>query len=75
MASDTLAPPRPELLPVEPLLVDLPTAAAMLSISERTLSSLVKARTVPHRRLSSRLLFSPVELREWIASGCQAEGA
>jgi excisionase family DNA binding protein len=70
MASDTLAAPRPELTPVSPLLIDLPTAAAMLSISERTLHSKVKAGAVPFVRIGSRVLFSPPALQSWIEAGC-----
>jgi hypothetical protein len=56
----------------EPLLVNAVRAAELLSISPRTLASLTKRGVIPHRRLSCRVLYSPVELREWIASGCNA---
>jgi excisionase family DNA binding protein len=72
VASDTRSPPRPEVSPVSPLLVDLVTAAAMLSISERLLHAKVKAGEVPHVRIGNRVLFSPAALDAWIANGCQS---
>jgi excisionase family DNA binding protein len=73
VAIDTLAPPRPEINPVSPLLVDLVTASAMLSISERTLHAKVKAGAVPFVRIGNRVLFSPAALTEWITNGCSSQ--
>jgi hypothetical protein len=55
----------------EPLLVSAVQASQLLSISQRTLFALTKSGVVPHRRLSNRVLYSPDELRDWIAKGCK----
>lgn len=48
---------------LEPLLVDVPTAARLLSISERTLRSWTD---VPRIVKGGRVLYSPKALAAWI---------
>lgn len=60
---------------LEPLLVPSPTAATLLSISERRLADLVKDKTVPHVRIGHRLLFPLDALREWVAARTCGQGA
>jgi excisionase family DNA binding protein len=48
------------------LLVSLKEAARILSLSERTVWSMVKTGTLPHVRVNRRLLFSPSGLQGWI---------
>lgn len=59
---------------VEPLAVSTRVAAAMLSVSERTLFSLTKPRgPIRPIRTGQRLLYPVVELRRWIDSELQKE--
>lgn len=55
------------------LLVKAPEAAALLSISERTLWALTNRNCVPHRRIGRGVRYSPEELQEWIRLGCPIE--
>ena len=62
---------KPEPMSLRPLLVPAPNAAKLLSISERTLRKLNCTEQVPRpARLGRRVLWSVVELEEWIAAGC-----
>lgn len=55
----------------EPLLVDLTAAAALLSLSRRTLKRMVAVGELPGvRRVRGRVLVVLAELREWIGRGC-----
>ena len=51
----------------EPLLVSAREAARRLGISERLLWSLTNAGDIPHVRINRRVLYSPEDLRDWIA--------
>ena len=51
-----------------PLLVDVRTAASMLSISVRTLFSLTKQGHVPCARVFSRVLYNPATLKLCVES-------
>ncbi|MCA9279599.1 MAG: helix-turn-helix domain-containing protein [Phycisphaeraceae bacterium] len=52
------------------LLVDSKTAAAMLSISERTLWSLKDKGIIPSRKINSLVRFYIPDLHAWIDAGC-----
>lgn len=52
-------------LPV--LLVSKRGAAKLLSVSERTIDNLRAASSLPWKRVGSRVLFSPDELRTWLS--------
>jgi excisionase family DNA binding protein len=52
----------------EPLAVCSREAAKMLTISERTLWSLTKARAVPHVRLGRRTVYPVAELKAWLSA-------
>lgn len=49
----------------EPILVDVPTAARLLSISERTLRS-AEWSDAPKFVKGGRVLYSPAALRKWV---------
>jgi excisionase family DNA binding protein len=49
-----------------PLLVDVQQAAGLLSLSDRTIRTLVKRGELPHVRIGSRLLFIPKDLARWV---------
>lgn len=49
-----------------PLLLDARSAAAALSISPRKLWELTSIGEVPCIRIGRRVLYDPVDLREWI---------
>ena len=54
----------------EPLLVDVPRLAALMSVGERTVWRLDAARTIPGRMLvGRRVVYSLAAIRQWIASG------
>ena len=56
----------PSLLPVDSkILLNRKEAAGLLSISERTLSTLVAAGEIPVVRIYTRVLFRRVGLEEW----------
>ena len=55
-------------LGLEPLLVEMSTAAWLLSISERRVAELVKEGRLPYVRLGRRVLFPLKALREWVAA-------
>lgn len=57
-----------ETVPVQPLLLSAPDAAAALSISERTLWGMTKAGEIPHVRQGRRVLYYVDDLRAWIES-------
>jgi len=50
------------------VLVDLRYAAKLLSVSSRTVQTLVSKQGLPHVRIGRRLLFRPEALRTWAAS-------
>ena len=51
-----------------PLLVDAPTAARLLGgISERTIARLVRRGELPAVHIARRVLFDPVDIRDFIA--------
>ncbi|MCI0352678.1 MAG: helix-turn-helix domain-containing protein [Acidobacteriales bacterium] len=55
----------------EPLLIDSRRAAAILSISERTLWDLTKRKAIPGVVYIGRLVrYSVAGLSDWIAQGC-----
>jgi excisionase family DNA binding protein len=56
----------------EPLLVDAREAARRLSLSEKTVKRMAYSGELPCRKVRRRLLFSTVELAEWVAGGCKA---
>jgi hypothetical protein len=67
VAARTAQPP----VTLEPLLVDLPQVAHLLSVSVRTAKRLARAGELPGvRRVRRRLLFCLVEVRDWVARGC-----
>jgi excisionase family DNA binding protein len=49
-----------------PLLMSLKEAAQALSLSERTIWTLVHTGELPHVRVGRRLLFSRAALQSWI---------
>ena len=50
--------------------LDVAAAAAHVGLTEHSIRGLVKRRKVPvHRTLNGRLLFSAVELNDWVRSG------
>ena len=52
---------------VDPLLVDLPTAAKLLSVCDKTLWSMTQPRgTVPAVRIGRSVRYSPAALQAWI---------
>lgn len=57
-------------VPPEPLLIDGKAAAQMLGMSERKLHELMRDGVVPSRKVGRLRLYSPAELRAWIAAGC-----
>ena len=60
-----------EFLPLKPtdaLLVNAKTAAAMLSISARSLWSLTNCGEIPHVRIGRSVRYSIDDLHDWIAS-------
>jgi excisionase family DNA binding protein len=52
--------------PQTPLLLSIKQAAQALSLSERTVWTLVQTRELPHVRVGRRLLFSRMALESWI---------
>ncbi len=60
--------PRAEALPVERLVVDLPTAAGMLALSESTLEKLVRQGQFPApvQLSANRVGYRVRDLREWL---------
>jgi excisionase family DNA binding protein len=54
---------RPGPEPREPLAVGRKEAAAMLGISERLLWTWTNAKTIPHVRIGTRVLYPVDELR------------
>ena len=56
----------------EPLLMDAPSAARLIGLSERTMWRLVKAQTVPHIRIGRRVLFMREWLVNWLKEGVRA---
>jgi prophage regulatory protein len=72
MTTDTSTPARPRRAPsaavsVEPLIVDLPTAAAVVALSTATLQRLVQQGQFPQpRKLSeARVGWRMADLRQW----------
>lgn len=57
---------RSESRPREPLAVGRKEAAAMLGISERLLWTWTNAKTIPHVRIGTRVLYPVEELRRWL---------
>lgn len=51
---------------IEPLAVDAPAAARLLSISIRSLRALVASNEIPFARLGGRVVFPLADLREWL---------
>jgi len=51
---------------IEPLVVDLRTAARLLGISGRTLHSMKQSGEIPHVRFGNRVLFSIESLKTFI---------
>ncbi len=54
------------VLDLEPILVDEPTGAKLLSCSARTLFTLEKDGKIPSVRIGARKLFSVAALREFV---------
>ena len=52
--------------PPKPLAVGRREAAAMLGISERLLWTWTNAKTIPHVRIGTRVLYPVDELRRWL---------
>lgn len=52
---------------LEPISVDERAAARLTSLSVRTLYALRKAGEIPHTTVGGRVLYSPNELRQWLA--------
>lgn len=50
----------------EPLAVGRREAAAMLGISERLLWTWTNAKTIPHVRIGTRVLYPVAQLRSWL---------
>jgi excisionase family DNA binding protein len=48
-------------------------ASSYLSLSERTVWSLVNRNAIPHRRVGRALLFSAMEIEAWVTAGCPTE--
>jgi excisionase family DNA binding protein len=67
-----MRPPIPDTTLPDPLLMDLPTAARFVGLSERTMWRLVKAKTVPHIRIGHRLWFMREWLMNWLKEGVNA---
>lgn len=57
---------------IQPLLIDVKAAAAMLDISTRLLWTLTKCHAIPVRRIGRAVRYAPDELRAWVAAGCPA---
>jgi hypothetical protein len=57
----------------DPILVDLPVAAKLLSVSERGLANYVRLGLVPVVRLRGRVLFDPQSLRVWASQQSRPE--
>jgi excisionase family DNA binding protein len=53
-----------------PMLVSTSEACALLGLGARTIWSLTTRNAIPHRRVGRRVLFSPDELRAWVAANC-----
>lgn len=54
-----------------PLLIDLDAAAALCSVSTKTIRRLIAAGELPGvRRLGRRVLVSRAELQAWVDRGC-----
>lgn len=66
MATSTRTPGSPA-----PLLIDVPTAARFIGLSERTMWRLVKAHAIPHIRIGRRVLFLRECLTNWLKDGVQ----
>ena len=52
----------------EPVLMDAPSAARFIGLSERTMWRLVKSQAVPHIRIGRRVLFRREALAVWAVS-------
>lgn len=60
-----------QLAPLEPLLIDTKTAAAMYSVSERTWNSwIASGQAPPSLKLGGRRLYDVAVLRRHVAAGC-----
>lgn len=55
-----------------PLLIDAPSAARLIGLSERTMWRLVKSQAVPHIRIGRRVLFMRERLVDWLKEGVRA---
>lgn len=53
-------------LPIEPLVVDVQTAALLLNVCERTIRNLTKQGDLPVVRIASRVLYSREDLADFI---------
>lgn len=58
--------PQPSPPSTTPLAVGRRDAAAMLGISERLLWTWTNAKTIPHVRIGTRVLYPVDELRRWL---------
>ena len=59
--------------PVEPLIVDIQTAAELLNVSERTIRNLTRRGELPVVRIASRVLYSRTDLIEFIRQRSKRE--
>jgi excisionase family DNA binding protein len=58
---------------VEPLTVDVRTAAKMLNVCERTIRNLTKNGVLPVIRIAGRVLYSREALIEFVRQGSRLE--
>jgi hypothetical protein len=64
---------RPCVAPVQPLLIDMATVAALLQLSLRTVKRRAASGEIPGRCRPCgirRALFSRVAIEDWVAKGC-----
>jgi excisionase family DNA binding protein len=62
-----------DMLSIEPLTVDVKTAAKMLNVCERTVRTLTKNGELPVVRIASRVLYSMEDLIEFIRQKSRKE--
>ena len=59
---------RAEVVALEPLAVDAPSAAKLLSVCETIVRQKAKSGEIPSKRVGTRLIFSVEALKKWLAS-------
>ena len=60
--------------PPDPLLIDAKAASSLLHIKSRRLWTLTNCKAIPSFKVGRSVLYSPDELKAWIACGCPTEG-